>query len=202
MLDHQPLSNLTLLRTALAVGAVLLLTKIPQSTVDPIGVLMMIGAAILYALHLPINQRVLYEVPAPTVTLYTLISMSVVVVPSYLLFDLKWPVITVPWFPIIALSFVTFFSRILLFLGVKKIGGMQTALLGLTELLVTIIFGYLWLRERLNFYQVIGAFMLVLSLLLIYLDNAPLHQNTSSPTGWLSWIRAPDLPKGIFGPYE
>ena len=47
----------------------------------------MLGAAALYALHLPINQRVLYEVPAPTVTLYTLLAMSAVVVPAYLVFD-------------------------------------------------------------------------------------------------------------------
>jgi hypothetical protein len=24
----------------------------------------------------------------------------------------------------------------------------------------------------------------------------------SGKTGWLSWIRAPDLPKDMFGPYE
>ena len=52
---------------------------------------MMIGAAVLYAMHLPINQRVLYEVPAPTVALYTLLSMSAVVIPAYLLFDRAWP---------------------------------------------------------------------------------------------------------------
>ncbi|HEX2696904.1 MAG TPA: DMT family transporter, partial [Anaerolineales bacterium] len=90
ILDRQPPSRLTLFRIGLASVAVLLLTSLPAQPVDPVGVWMMLGAAALYALHLPINQRVLYEVPAPTVTLYTLLSMSAVVVPAYLLFDRQW----------------------------------------------------------------------------------------------------------------
>ena len=90
--------------------------------------------------HLPINQRVLYEVPAPTVALYTLLAMSAVVIPAYLIFDRSWPVGEPPWLPIIGLTSVTIFSRVALFLGVKKIGGMQTALLGLAQLLIAIFF--------------------------------------------------------------
>ncbi len=64
ILDHQPPTRLTLFRIALATIAVLLLTYTPNRSVDMVGVAMMIGAAVLYAMHLPINQRVLYEVPA------------------------------------------------------------------------------------------------------------------------------------------
>ena len=39
-----------------------------------------------YALHLLINQRVLYEVPAPTVTFYTLLGMAVTVSVAFLAF--------------------------------------------------------------------------------------------------------------------
>ncbi len=84
ILDHQPPSRLTLFRVGLASIAVLLLTNLSNSSVDLIGMLMMTGAAVLYAMHLPINQRVLYEVPAPTVALYTLLAMSAVVIPAYL----------------------------------------------------------------------------------------------------------------------
>ena len=51
---------------------------------------MLIGSA-MYALHLPINQRVLYDVPAPTVTVYTLLAMSFIVIPVYFIFDRSWP---------------------------------------------------------------------------------------------------------------
>ena len=201
ILDHQPPSRLTLFRVGLATIAVLLLTNVPRSSVDPTGVLMMIGASVLYAMHLPINQRVLYEVPAPTVALYTLLSMSAVVIPAYLLFDRAWPSTNVPWLPMMGLTFVTIFSRIALFLGVKKIGGMQTALLGLAELLIAIIFSHLWLGENLTLLQWLGAVGLGVSLILVMYEN-PAVPTHSGKTGWLSWIRAPDLPKDIFGPYE
>jgi len=201
VLDHQPPSRLTFFRIGLATMAVILLTSIPGRATDLTGVIMMIGAAILYAMHLPINQRVLYEVPAPTVALYTLLSMTAVVVPVYLLFDRAWPAANAPWLPVAGLTFVTVFSRITLFLGVKKIGGMQTALLGLAELLVAIIFSNIWLDENLTLLQWMGAFALGLSLVLVMFENTapPIH---SGKTGWLSWIRAPGLPKDIFGPYE
>jgi drug/metabolite transporter (DMT)-like permease len=201
ILDHQPPSRLTFFRVGLATIAVMLLTSVPKSSVDLTGVLMMIGAAVLYAMHLPINQRVLYEVPAPTVALYTLLAMSAVVIPAYFLFDRAWPASNVPWWPVAGLTFVTIFSRIALFLGVKKIGGMQTALLGLAELLIAIIFSHLWLGESLTMLQWLGAAGLGFSLVLVMFENsvAPTH---SGKTGWLSWIRAPGLPNDIFGPYE
>jgi drug/metabolite transporter (DMT)-like permease len=167
---------------------------------DFVGVGMMLGASILYALHLPINQRVLYEVPAPTVALYTLLAMSAVVLPAYLIFDRTWPSGEAPWLPVIGLTFATVFSRLALFLGVKKIGGMQTALLGLAELLIAIIFSNIWLGESLTFLQWLGAVGLAVSLILVMYET-PAHPIHSGKTGWLSWIRSPDLPTE-FGPYE
>ncbi len=99
------------------------------------------------------------------------------------------------------LTFVTIFSRIALFLGVKKIGGMQTALLGLAELLIAIIFSSLLLGENLSPLQWLGAIGLGLSLILVMYES-PAPQIHSGKTGWLSWIRAPSLPKDMFGPYE
>ena len=78
---------------------------------------------------------------------------------------------------------------------------MQTALLGLAELLIAILFSRIWLGESLSLLQWLGAVGLGVSLLLVMFENItpPTH---SGKTGWLSWIRAPDLPKDIFGPYE
>jgi len=202
ILDHQPPSRLTIFRITLATIAVLLLTNVPdEHAMDMTGVAMMIVAAVLYAMHLPINQRVLYEVPAPTVALYTLLSMSMIVIPAYLIFDRAWPAANVPWLPVAGLTFVTIFSRVALFLGVKKIGGMQTALLGLAELLIAIVLSNLLLGENLTLSQWLGALGLAVSLVLVmYEKPAPLAP--ARKTGWLSWIRPPGLPKDTFGPYE
>ncbi|MEN9562698.1 MAG: hypothetical protein RIR73_942 [Chloroflexota bacterium] len=201
ILDHQPPSRLTIFRISLATVAVLLLTNVPNDPMDMVGVTMMIAAAILYAMHLPINQRVLYEVPAPTVALYTLLSMSAVVIPAYLIFDRSLPPPDAPWQPIAGLTFVTIFSRVALFLGVKKIGGMQTALLGLAELLIAIVFSSLLLGESLTVTQWLGVAGLGTSLFLVRYEK-PAPFAPAAKTGWLSWIRPPGLPKDSFGPSE
>ncbi len=200
--DRQAVGRFTLFRIALATSAVLLLTSVPMHRADPVGVLMMLGAAALYALHLPINQRVLYEVPAPTVTLYTLFAMSAVVVPAFFLFDRQMPNLTLNWWPLVGLSLMTSLSRLALFLGIKRIGGMQTALLGLAELLITILFSRLWLHDQLLWTQWLGAGILGLSLLLVGLER-PHSAHRGTRAGWFSWIRPPDLPENVpWGPHE
>jgi drug/metabolite transporter (DMT)-like permease len=202
ILDEQTVSRLTLIRIGLATIAVILLTYLPMHQVDPVGVAMMLGAAAFYALHLPINQRVLYEVPAPTVTLYTLLAMSAVVVPAFLIFDGKMPSANLNWWPLLGLSLMTALSRLTLFLGIKRIGGMQTALLGLAELLITVTFSYAWLNEHLTWIQWVGAVVLCVSLLLVRFEK-PHAASHPSRTGWLGWIRAPDASDNVpWGPHE
>lgn len=195
LLDRQPLSRLTIVRIVIGSVAVIFLTLTGNSSrADLIGVLLMLGASALYALHLPINQRVLYEIPAPTVTLYTLIAMSAVVVPAYLIFDHTLPSAGAAWRPVAALTLVTFFSRLTLFVGVKHLGGIQTAILGLAELLVTIVFSHLWLGEQLTTIQWLGTILLGISLALVALDRKGPEAHRGKG-GWLGWLRPPDPPQ-------
>jgi drug/metabolite transporter (DMT)-like permease len=201
-LDRQPFNRLTLVRLILSVPALYLLTQSDNHQIDLLGMGMMLVASALYALHLPINQRVLYDMPAPTVTLYTLISMSIIVVPAFLLStpiaSLKNIYLVTPekaWMAVLALTLVTFFSRITLFLGVKHLGGMQTSLLGLSELLVTITFAHLFLEESFSSSQWTGMALLVLSLLLVGLEKPNLRENQGG--GWLRWLKPSGLPSKI-----
>jgi drug/metabolite transporter (DMT)-like permease len=201
VIDHQPPSRLTYLRMGFALLGVIFLTLSNSVQVDWIGVVLMLGASIMYAIHLPINQRVLYDIPAPTVTLYTLLAMSAVVVPAYLIFDRHLPPTGTPWIPILALTIVTFFSRLMLFLGIKNLGGMQTALLGLSELFVSISVSHFWLHEFLNFAQWIGAILLGLSLILIGFEK--IQPEKRRARGLLSWLRPPEISPDIpWGPHD
>jgi len=192
-IDSHSFSRLTLLRLAISLPAIFLLFFTGNGPVDWLGVVMMLLAAMLYALHLPINQRVLYDIPAPTVTAYTLLAMSAIVVPTYIFSGTlnSIPSGTQVWWPVLALTLVTFLSRLSLFTGVKHLGGMQTALLGLGELLVTLILAAWWLGESLSLPQWIGAFLLSLSILLIAWDTSPPPQNRRR--GWFSHISAPPM---------
>ncbi len=191
IVDHQPPKWLTYLRIGIALIGIVLLTLAAPGQVDWLGVGLMLGASIMYALHLPINQRVLYDIPAPTVTLYTLLAMSVVVVPAYFLFDRRLPPSGVSWTPILALALVTFLSRLTLFFGVKRLGGMQTALLGLSELIVSLVISHLWLHERLGSFQWVGAAFLGISLLMIGLEKFQPEKRQFHRL--LGWLRPPEI---------
>jgi len=196
ILDKQTPSRLTLIRIALTLPAVVLLVQTDGQPLDIIGVIQMLIGSALYALHIPINQRVLYDMPPPTVTLYTLIAMSAITLP--VLFIGKTESLvgnSAGWWPLLGLTFVTFLSRITLFMGVKNIGGVQTALLGLSELLITMTMSLLWLGEHLTTKQWIGAIFLCSSLLLIGLEKNP--KKKLGTGGWLSWLSHPTLPRDI-----
>ena len=192
-LDRQPIGKITIFRLLIAVPAVVLLVQTAENNSPEvwIGIVMMLVSSILYAFHLPINQRVLFDIPAPTVTLYTLLAMSAVVVPTYLLSGQYQAPAEISsshsWVPVLMLTLVTFFSRLTLFTGVKHLGGLQTALLGLSELLVTLILSQIWLRESLTWMQWIGAGLMTLSIFLVALEkNEPGHKGEGGLLGWLS----------------
>jgi len=187
-LDGQRPDRLALLALMLSIPAIYLLTYAPGRDVDPIGVIQMLVAGILYALHIPINQRVLYDAPAPTVTLYTISAMAIAVFPAFLLASPTPPLLPAATMgPLLGLALMTFISRISLFVGVKSIGGMPTSLFGLGQLLVTMLLAFLWLGDRLTVQQWVGACILCTALFLT--GKAPSATPLRSiRRGWLAWI--------------
>lgn len=189
ILDRQPISVITAIRLILVIPGVYLLLNSSNQHVDYLGAFFMLIAAVLYALHLLINQRVLYDVPAPTVTFYTLIAMSITVVAAFLLIDTSLPAKEVSWWPLLMLALITFLSRITLFFGVKHLGGIQTALVGLGEILITVIIAQLYLGERLSPQQWIGAALMLLNLLMVIFEK-PVHKKQTGK-GFLHWLNPP-----------
>lgn len=195
MLDRQPINRITLFRLILSIPGVFLLLGNAIEPVNFFGALFMVGAAILYALHIIINQRILYEVPAPTVTFYTLLSMTITVSVPYLIFDHSLPVMDAPIWPVLAMAMITFLSRLTLFTGVKHLGGLQTAILGLGELLITVFLAHLWLGESFTSVQWIGAFILAFNVFLIgFIKYTPVKRHTS---GLLAWLNPPRIHPNI-----
>jgi drug/metabolite transporter (DMT)-like permease len=186
LLDRQTLTRLTIVRLSISIFGAVLLIGASAKGVSIQGAVMMLGAAALYGLHLIINQKVLYEAPTPTVTFYTLLSMAVTVSIFFLVFDRKIPPSTTNLQPVIILGVITALSRVLLFLGVKKIGGMETALLGFGELLVTVLAAQIFLGETLTGIQWLGAGLLLLSLILVGFDRLPPQKRRLK--GLLSWL--------------
>lgn len=172
-LDGYRISRLTLVRVGLALAAVFLLKWAGSGSAEWPAALMMIGAGAMYALHVSINQRTLYDVPAPTVTLYTLTGMATTVFVAYLIGGRPpLPESSAAWTPVLLLTAVTLAARLTLFLGVKHLGGMQAVLINLGEALVTVVAAILWLGETFTAAQWLGAAVLAGSLLLVTREQA------------------------------
>jgi len=159
----------TLVRVTLAMVALLMITGFGANTPDWSGVGLMLGSALMFAGTVILSQYVLYEMPAQTMALYVLTTMAVVVTMVWLAAGepMSSEVIRDAMPPIVALGITTALSRIAMFAGVKFMGGMQTAILALTEIAFALLLAFIVLDERLTGLQWVGVGILFLGILLI-----------------------------------
>jgi len=163
------LDRRTIVRVLLTLLALIMLTGFGNNAINWLGVGLMLGSALMFAGTMILSQYVLYEMPSPTVTLYTLTTMGVVVVMAWLATGVQSNLHTLEAAmpPIIILGITTALSRLAMFAGVKFLGGLQTAVLAITEIGVALALAFLVLDERLTGIQVIGVGILTLSMLLV-----------------------------------
>jgi len=165
--NGQPISRRTWFRISLMIIAILLLTGGYLGTSNWLGVGLMLGNAILFAGTLMLSQRVLYEMPSPTVTLYVLSAMAGVVLLARLVVPMSGVALpSSAWLAIAALGLTTALSRLTLFAGVKQMGTLQTVLVGILETAVAVVLSFVLFGERFSTTQWFGVGLMVLSLLL------------------------------------
>ena len=181
-LGGHPLTVRTVIRATLALMAVGLLTGGVDGEISWLGAGLIIGNAILFAGTLILSQRVLYEMPSPTVTLYVVTTMAVVVVMARVMYRLEW----IPQQPqavaaILALGATTAIARLLLFAGVKQLGSLQTMLFGIFETAVALFMSFVFLHDQLTLIQWIGVAVLLISLLLLHPDDLTKQKTSELP---------------------
>jgi len=182
-LGGQQLTRRTIIRVLLTLLAILILTGGSSSPSDWFGVGLMVGNAILFAGTVILSQRVLYEMPAPTVTLYTLTTMAIVVVTARGIYRLSWlPQSNAALVAIGALGLTTALSRLTLFTGVKRLGGLQTTLVVALETEVTLLLSLLLLpNEMLTTAQWVGIVIMASTLLLARTDDIKRRSTQTLP---------------------
>lgn len=166
-------SRLAVLRLGLTLVGVYLLTYAGAVTVDWLGVMLMITAGAFYGWHLVLGQWTLADVDSRTVTLYALTAMAITVTIARLVSGQPWqPISTQGWTAILLLSLIpTALARLLVFAGLRMLGGVQTSLLGLAELLVSLLMAFFVLGERLTLLQWLGGAVMIFSMLLSGRDS-------------------------------
>jgi drug/metabolite transporter (DMT)-like permease len=154
-------------RLLLAILGVYLLVG-PGGQVDPIGVLMVLGTALFYALHLNLIQWTLADTPTPTVTLYTLSIMALMLSVVGVFQPGGWqPLPPLGWVVVLVTGVVsTAIGRLTLFAAVHRIGSGQTALFGPLNTVFTVSWAILFLGERLSLLQIAGGILILTSAVL------------------------------------
>jgi drug/metabolite transporter (DMT)-like permease len=181
-----PISPLSVARLGLVLLSAFLLTWQGGDLVDPLGVTLMIGAGALYGFHLVLGQWTLADVDPRTVTLYVLTTMTIVVgIPFIAQGGPVEPISTTGWTAIVMIAiFPTALARLLVFAGLRRIGGVQTALLSMAEPLVAVVLSFVVLGENFTLLQWLGATLFVISVLLIQRDTG--LQMADEDTWWQS----------------
>ena len=181
----QSLTRLTLGRLGLSMLGVYLLTRAEPGELDWLGVSLMVASAATYGWHLVLGQWVLADVPSRTATLYILTTMACVVgVARVLQGRPVEPITMTGWQAILALGLTTALSRLAMFSALQRVGGVETALFGLLELVVSLMLAFVLLGERLTMVQWAGAALLVISLALMVRDPGMRLAEGNVPLEW------------------
>jgi len=167
------ISRLAIARLVLALVGLYFITRAGPLQPDSLGVMLMLASAAMYGWHLVMGQWVLADVDSRTVTLYVLTTMAVVVGGVRLGGgQMLEPISGSGWEAIFGLAIVTALSRLMMFAGLQRLGGVQTALLGITELITTLLVAFVVLGERLSLAQWLGGAIIIASVLLASREKA------------------------------
>lgn len=180
----------TLLRVMVSVLGILFITGgVQGGEVSWLGIGFMLGNALLFAGTVVMSQRALYDMPAQTVTFYVLATMAVIVTMARIAYipflgDEGGGIQLSAFWAILGLAITTAISRLVMFIGVKGLGSLQTTLLAVLEMATSITFAYILLGEVLVSVQWIGVTLLLSSLFLPVENLTP----NMSPTQYLPHI--------------
>ncbi|MDZ4765348.1 MAG: DMT family transporter [Chloroflexota bacterium] len=162
----EPIDRRVLLRIACVLAALVMLTGFGSSTPNWLGVGLMLANALMFAGTMILSQYVVYEMPSPTVALYVLTTMALLVamvwgavgqpIPSDVLFT------ALP--SMLALGITTALSRLALFASVGFLGSLRTTVIAISEMGFALLVAFVILGDRLTPIQVGGVIVLMVSL--------------------------------------
>jgi len=162
------------LAVALALGGTALTTDLDQGGVKPLGVMLGLLAALLYAFYVVISARVAGgagPLASSTVILCSAgASLGLVVLAR----GPAFPTTSTGWAAVVALALVSTVAAVLLFfVGMARIGPVNTSLVSTMEPLTAVVIGALFMNERLSARQLVGGLLILLAAGMLAWSDAP-----------------------------
>lgn len=156
-LRGETVTRLDMIRLALALAGVWLVAS-PGGGADPLGVLFGLVAAALYSVYILVVHTRLVSYPGSTQAVWVVSFLAATALVLRLGTASAEPLSWTGW-AVVAWSgiFGTAIGRVLMMSGIRLLGGGQTALLMPAETVMTVAWAAIFLGERLNATQMLGA---------------------------------------------
>lgn len=149
------------------IGAILVV-GIKFENVNLIGIFFGISAALIYSVYIVVGTKAM-QGTTPIVGTGVILFSSACVYAMYGLFtDITVPNTYEQWGWIFAITVVsTLIAIITFFAGLKLIGPVKASMISTFELIVTLVFAYFLLGEKIEFIQIIGGVFILIAALIL-----------------------------------
>ncbi|HEU4962532.1 MAG TPA: DMT family transporter [Bacilli bacterium] len=163
-IDKEHFSGRIAVATVVTVGGLGLALGPSFQSINPIGVLLAVGAAVGYSIHIIISNRVVAKLP-PLITSAVTITFTALslLVTGLLRDDIHLTLEPKAWLAISALAlFSTIIALFFFYAGIKLIGSTRASILSTFEPLVTIGLSILLFAEPFTWLQMVGSLLALL----------------------------------------
>jgi drug/metabolite transporter (DMT)-like permease len=169
--------RLTLIRVValiLALTGVTVMVGAPTERLNPVGVALALGSALLYSAYLPALEHVQRGIPALLSTFLLIAGAATAfMIAAAVSGDLRPPVGTEVWTNIILLAFVsTVIAFSSLIGGLAVLGPVRTAIIATVEPFFTAVLGVLILRNEPRSATLVGGILIAAAVLMIEWNSA------------------------------
>jgi drug/metabolite transporter (DMT)-like permease len=170
----EKLTPLRIVALILALGGVTIMVGAPTGRLNPIGVMLALGSALLYSAYLPALERVQQDAPAVLASFLLIVGAAATFLVSALIAgELFAPTGLSVWANIFLLAFVsTVIAFSFLIKGLAVLGPVRTAIIATVEPFFTAILGVLVLKNEPRISTLIGGVLIAAAVLMIEWSSA------------------------------
>lgn len=178
----EKLTAVRVVALALALAGVVLMVGAPAEKLNPIGVALALGSALLYSAYLPVLNTIQRGLPAMLSTFLLVFGAGITFVLSSLLTgNLLAPGTAETWVNIFLLSFVaTVIAFAALIKGLAVLGPVRTAIISTVEPFFTAILGALIIGNPLTVTTLLGGLLIAGAVLLLQWSSREREATTVS----------------------
>jgi drug/metabolite transporter (DMT)-like permease len=170
----EPLTRIRVTALILALAGVTIMVGAPTEKLNPIGVALALGSALLYSAYLPALERVQRGIPAIVSTFLLILGAAVAfLIAAIITRELYAPGGKEVWVNIFLLAFVsTVVAFLFLIKGLTVLGPVRTAIIATVEPFFTAVLGVLILRNEPRVSTLIGGILIAAAVLMIEWSSA------------------------------